>query len=448
MLVIIHGWSDNYSSFKPLANKLAAPEPEGISADIRHVRLGDYVSLDDQIGYDDLAEALQRAWIDEGIPTTPHSVDMVIHSTGGLVVRHWLTKYCTPDTTPIKRLLMLAPANFGSPLAHTGRSMMGRAIKGWKGTQLFETGTYILKGLEIASPYSSELAEKDLFSDQQFYGPGRILCTVLVGNTGYRGISALANRAGTDGTVRVSTANLNAISVELDFTKPDEVYYSQHRTSIATAFGIADREDHSSITAKNSGPRRSTTWDLIRKSLLITDDGFTEWQRQLEVHNESVTLRAEKRRSSHFNSFQNTVVRVVDNHETPVTDYVIEFFANDDKGQRNRIRTQRLQEEAINNVHTWSGDASYRSFLINCTELYQILDKSEDRLNISLTASPELGNRLAGYKTYTDEDISTLSLDQKQLRTLFRPHRTALITIKLKRYQQDKVFRFRKAESQ
>lgn len=130
MLIIIHGWSDSYTSFKTLSTKLASPEPEGISADIRHVRLGDYVSLDDQVNYEDLVEAMERAWVKQKLPKDPQSVDVVIHSTGGLVIRHWLTRYYTPDTAPVKRLLMLAPANFGSPLAHTGRSMIGRALKG------------------------------------------------------------------------------------------------------------------------------------------------------------------------------------------------------------------------------------------------------------------------------------------------------------------------------
>ena len=444
MLIIIHGWSDNAASFTTLAKRLARPEPDGIGADIRQINLGDYVSLDDQVGFDDLVEAMQKAWQDQSLPTLPRQVDVIVHSTGGLVIRHWLSRYYSPDTTPIKRLLMLAPANFGSPLAHTGRSMMGRAIKGWKGTRLFETGTRILKGLEIASPYSWQLAEKDLLCDQSFYGPGRILCTVLVGNTGYTGISALANRPGTDGTVRVSSANLNATSMELDFTDPLASITPQNiRQQNATAFGIADREDHSSIAAKAGGPHRKETWELIRTALQIDDAGFPSWQQQLAQHSQSVTLKAEKRRGLHTNSYMNAVIRVVDNYGAGVSDYVIELYANDDMGQRNRNRTQRLQELAINDVHAWSDDKSYRSFLINCTELYKILGRAEDRLHISITASPELRSGLVGYNTYTDEDIGSLTLDQQQLKALFQPHRTLLLTIRLKRYQRDGVFRFK-----
>ncbi len=56
---------------------------------------------------------------------------------------------------------MLAPANFGSALAHKGRSMLGRVFKGWKTG--FETGEEMLYALELASPFQWDLAQADLF---------------------------------------------------------------------------------------------------------------------------------------------------------------------------------------------------------------------------------------------------------------------------------------------
>lgn len=445
MLIIIHGWSDEASSFNSLARKLTASGPDRpYSSEVRQLRLADYISLDDEIGYDDLVEAMQRAWIREELPTAPRSVDVIIHSTGGLVFRHWLTNYYKPDTSPIKRLLMLAPANFGSPLAHTGRSMIGRAVKGWKGTRLFETGTKILKGLEIASPYTWRLAEKDIFAKEKYYGPEHILCTVLVGNTGYSGISALANKPGTDGTVRVSTANLNATKLDLDFTRPQEsVAITGRREHESIAFGIADQEDHSSIAAKDGGPHRKSTWNLILDALEVEDSNFSNWQDTLKKHNREVIERSERRRGSHHDSYQNTVVRVIDNQGFSVQDYVVEFYVNDDTGRRNRHRTRLLQENVVANVHAWCDDSSYRSFLINCTQLTKALDRPSDRLNISITASPDIRNRPVGYRTYSDEDISTLSLIQSSISELFQPNRTLLITLKIRRYQRDTVFGFR-----
>ncbi|MDO3377334.1 esterase/lipase family protein [Geoalkalibacter halelectricus] len=448
MLVIIHGWSDEYGSFKPLARRLAQAAPAGLGAQVAEIHLGDYISLDDQVRYDDLVEAMQKAWHDRELPSAPRSVDAVVHSTGGLVIRDWLTRFYQPETAPIHRLLMLAPANFGSPLAHTGHSMIGRAVKGWKGTRLFETGVQILKGLELASPYSWQLAERDLFGDRHFYGPGRILCTVLTGNTGYRGISAVANRPGTDGTVRVSSANLIAARMNLDFSltpeQPPEVS-RRHVDASGLAFAIADEEDHSTIAAKDRGPRKAATWDLILGALSVDDGDFPAWKERLDQHSAAVTETAERRRGNHSQSYQNTVVRVRDNHGAGIRDYLLEFYVNEDKTVRDKRLTQRIQEQVIVNVHAHSDDKAYRSLLINCTELHSLLSEERDRLNISITAYPDLAKGKVGYRTYTDQDIGSLSLSPAQVREIFQPHRTLLIELCLRRYQQDEVFRFKSA---
>ncbi|MGV8690956.1 hypothetical protein ACV35Z_33425, partial [Pseudomonas aeruginosa] len=47
-------------------------------------------------------------------------------------------------------------------LAHKGRSFIGRVLKGWN-RFVGQTGTQVLKGLELGSPYSWQLAERDLF---------------------------------------------------------------------------------------------------------------------------------------------------------------------------------------------------------------------------------------------------------------------------------------------
>lgn len=445
MLVIIHGWSDNFSSFRALAKRLASPLPDGIGAQVEQIYLGDYISLDDQVTFADLVEAMDRAWSDVGLPRSARSVDAIVHSTGGLVIRDWMSRFA-PDTVPIHRLLMLAPANFGSPLAHTGRSVIGRAVKGWKGTRLFETGAQILKGLELASSYSWQLAERDLFVNDCVFAPSRVLCTVLVGNSGYSGISAVANKPGTDGTVRVSTANLYAARMLIDFShapgQAPRIDYQEVDDS-GLAFTLVDGEDHGSITAKGRGTNESITWNLICGALMVPDSGFAAWRKRLASHCHQVSAVAAQRPGDHFQPYQNTVVRVFDNHGAAVTDYMLEFYINDDKTSRERRLTQVIQEEVIKGVHVFSGEKTYRSLLINCNRLHELLQRDEDRLRISITAYPEVNNAKVGYRTYTDDDIGALSLDRKQVRDMFRPHRTLLITLCLKRYQRQDVFRFK-----
>ena len=171
------------------------------STEISFISLADYISMEDEVRFDDIVTAMQAAWDRHGLPTETGSVDAIAHSTGALVIRDWLQRNYEPERAPIKHLLMLAPANFGSPLAHKGRSFIARVYKGFIATrpkgEAFETGTEILKGLELASPYTWGLANRDRFGpDGTMYQPGNVLCTVLVGNTGYRGISSIANEDG------------------------------------------------------------------------------------------------------------------------------------------------------------------------------------------------------------------------------------------------------------
>ena len=92
-VLIIHGWSDNYESFKPLKAWFNA---NGYTAE--QVLLGDYESMEDHVTFDDLAVGFQvqlEALIKEGSlpPLRPACLDVVLHSTGGPVFRHWLDHY-------------------------------------------------------------------------------------------------------------------------------------------------------------------------------------------------------------------------------------------------------------------------------------------------------------------------------------------------------------------
>lgn len=255
-IVIVHGWSDDSKSFRRLAEQLEA----WFGSAPTQIRLADWISLQDDVTYADLAAALDRAWTAQGLSRAPRTVDVVVHSTGALVLRDWLTRHFDPASAPVKRFLMLAPANFGSPLAHKGRSFIGRVLKGWN-RFVGQTGTQVLKGLELGSPYSWQLAERDLFGAEAWYGAGRLLATVLVGNAGYSGVEAIANEAGGDGTVRIATANLNAcrLSLELDVSQRARPGWRLEESRGEIAFAIVDGENHASVALKDRGPKNPHT---------------------------------------------------------------------------------------------------------------------------------------------------------------------------------------------
>jgi pimeloyl-ACP methyl ester carboxylesterase len=460
-LVILHGWSDTGESFDPLARHLSQRLP---NADISLVSIGDYMSMNDDIRFDDLQQAMQRAWIDRRLPRSPGSVDVIIHSTGGLIIREWLDRNFPVDKSPIKHLVMLAPANFGSPLAHKGRSFLGRAVKGFfgrnEGQGLFNTGTHILNGLELASPFSWDLAMRDRFGrGKGRYAPGRILCTVLIGNTGYRGIRSIANEDGSDGTVRISTANLECehVTIRYDTRKAPMEGEPDHMKSVPkiasrkpstgrTAFRVIERIDHSSITL-NAPESRLTqaqreVLDLTVKALTVADNRFKAFCDECDRATQKLTQTADK--TSGTPAFQNTVVRAQDQFGAHVDDYLLEFY--DIRSRDGGGLAKAVHENAIRKVHVYQHDASYRSLYIDTARLIREARRKNTRFGFSVTATPILDDRrMVGFQMLRDEDVDDLSLTTKRVQELFQPHRTLLIDIIIARLQQPQVFRLRDA---
>jgi hypothetical protein len=447
-IVIIHGWSDSSAGFTALRNYVASLD---LGTPIV-INLADYVSMDDAVRFDDLVAGMQRAWLKEGLPTAARSVDAIVHSTGGLVIRDWLDTHFAPDTSPVHRLLMLAPANFGSPLAHKGHSFIGRVIKGFKADKPFQTGLRLLKGLELASPYAWQLAERDRFGTDTRYGPGRVLCTVLVGNVGYSGISAAANEDGSDGTVRASTANMNCARFSIDFSQdPQNPAVSPvHGSSGRTAFRILDGDNHSTAAMKDRGPKDPAGRRLIADALRVTDATFLAWCDACDQETLAITTAAETDYAANKDSrerlgYQNTVVRVMDDAGAPVGDYFLEFYLDDKDDPKDRFAAF-FHRDVIRTVHAHGDSPSYRSLLIDCSVLYHRIDGEKNTVNLSLSASPDIRiNGNVGYRTLSSADIGALRLSPQKLRHVFVPHRTLLVDIKLRRERGDGVFRIKSA---
>ena len=457
-IVILHGWSDTSETFKPLARLLRARLGRQVSI----VSLADYVSMEDEVRFDDVAEAMDVAWRRHGLPRRRGGVDAIVHSTGGLVIRDWLQRHYAPARAPVKHLVMLAPANFGSHLAHKGRSFIGRVYKGFVAKKpegrAFETGTHILRGLELASPYTWQLAERDRFGrGGTMYQPGNVLCTVLVGNRGFRGISSIANEDGSDGTVRASTANMSCVRIGAAFpARPDEggagpgVEYTLEASSGATAFGVVEGHNHGTITLSHrrrpigEAGRDTPDGDLLAKivrGLTVADDGFEAWRQELDDGNRALLPEAQ-RRDARNHGFQNTVVRVRDQYGVGVDDHLLEFYEEDhDHGDR---VAKLFHESAIRKVHKYSGDASYRSVYVDCTRLAGTIDKVHEALSLSITAYPELDARTpVGFTTLGSGGVGGVRIPRDHIARFFAPHRTALVSLQLTRQQSERTFRFR-----
>ena len=430
-LIVIHGWNDNSKSFLHLAKKLE----QTLNRQAKLINLADYISMDDEVTFADIVTAMTRAWHQHKLPTKPHSVDAIVHSTGGLIIRDWLVTNFTAKTAPLKHLVMLAPANFGSHLAHKGRAFYGRVLKGFKGRKMFHVGEKLLNGLELASHYTWQLAEKDCFGDECFYGSRKILCTVLIGNTGYRGIQAAANETGSDGTVRISCANLNPAKLVADFSEnPMQPKYSYEKANGVTAFVVIDNNNHSTITARHDGQKNQEVFGYIVKSLTITDEKFAAWCERLEKNNKFLSQQ-----NSQKHGLQNTIVKVRDQYNQPVKDYFLEFY-NSIK-HNDTLFEEIFYEQVIRSVHVNRNNPSFRSFYLDCARLHKELDRPWRQLYLSLTAHPELQkNNVVGFKTFTKNEMGAIQIPKTKIPTIFMPNRTLLIEIILRREQANSVF--------
>lgn len=444
MIVVLHGWSDSSDSFEALAGRLPKL---GLSRPIVPIYLGDYVSMDDDVRFDDIIKAMRRAWADAKLPVSPRSVDLVVHSTGALVARHWMTTYYQPETNPIRRLLMLAPANHGSPLAHKGVSFLGRIFKGYRSRRLFHTGEKILRGLELASPFTWELARRDRFDPaRRWYGPGRVLATVLVGTRGYDGIASAANTNGSDGTVLVAGANLDPAYAKFDFaTDPDKPTVTLLAPNGATAFCRVPTENHATIACKDGGPRNPLTDDLIRRALRVHDAGFDA--HRLDLAQLNGQHRRQEAGDPYTQGYQNTVMCVQDDHGHYVTDYFIELFAK--QARRDRVDdalTAALQREVMASVHRNQVNGAFRSLKMNCDVLQELFVASQRPLHLRITAHPEIADTgSVGYSTIAYKDIGSIRIDVNELGRMFRPDRTLYVHLLIDRKQAKDLVRFRRA---
>ncbi len=416
-VLIVHGWSDNYESFVPLKTWLAS---QGYPA--QQVFLGNYQSMEDHVTFDDLAAGLQMRLEEmqkaKTIPElAPFSLDVIVHSTGGPVVRHWLHYYlediCQGDLArcPIRSLIMLAPANFGSRLAAQGKSALAKLFRGGV-AHGFQTGRLILEGLELGSPALWRMAEADLFSERSFYpcDPNRgPFVFVLSGTRTYGELKGLvargANENGSDGTVRASAASLNSIKLVADYRQPDQPQARAYRQANGPfAFRLVPGKNHSEIVPRDPQDANHPTFQIIPRCLAVANaDQYAVLRHELEQANERYyALERQKSDEERVHTYQQFLVHVRDEMGNDVPDYRMDFHVVDGsitqsawadspgtltKLQQYQKSTQFLQEKVTADVQPHSVNPSYRTWFINLDRLRELqaeLDKDPRKPYIAM----------------------------------------------------------------
>jgi pimeloyl-ACP methyl ester carboxylesterase len=202
-LVFLHGWEGDLETYGDLPDLLHR-EGRGVN----RLHLGRYATGLDDLSIDDFAIALHQAYRAKEFS---RPFDVVVHSTGALVVRRWLSRFFRPGArSPIRKLIMAAPANNGSRLASWGKKLP------------WSWGNAVLDGLRLGSALTWEL-NCEWMRTQRHRRMRGLECYILQGCNSQIQFPGFLDRVdafvgldipvfeerGSDNTVRYCASNLN-----------------------------------------------------------------------------------------------------------------------------------------------------------------------------------------------------------------------------------------------
>lgn len=479
-LVFLHGWSvtstDTYGGLpERLAAELAAA---GAPIKLHAVHLGRYVSFRDEVRMEDLARAMQSALRRElgALIDAGKRFAVITHSTGGPVAREWWWRYHVQPRQappcPMSHLLMLAPANFGSALAQLGKGRLSR-LKAL--TQGVEPGAGVLDWLEQGSPEAWALNEAWLRG--RFGAPGGedgrgvypfVLTGQRIDRKLYDHLNPYTGESGSDGVVRVASANLNAGLLVLEQGRgesPDAlVPVGGLKRAPRSAFRLIGGAAHSgrehgilrSVETARGGAGGELV-DALLRCLRVQDaaaytrlcDDFdaetAAVQAAEKVEVEKVRLLPDR---LHIHDRGSLVVfRLRDSEGHALSDFDLLLTGAGDS-------PDRLPEGFLRDRQRNSRMRSTLSFFFNhdlmvgCDGIphpgragrwAREATVGVDRLGLRVNARPHKG--LVHYRQ------ATIAAEPKLLRQVLRPNETTLVDIVLKRRVDREVFGFERAGS-
>lgn len=468
-LVLIHGYSSEGAAFDPLRDALRARGVESTDIDICT-----YVSLNNEITIKDIAEGLDRAFrTHPKLKDENQEFDAIVHSTGMLVLRSWVTNLgaavgSNKRLARLKHLVGMAPATWGSPQAHKGRTWLGALVKGSKelGPDFLNAGDRVLEGLELASSFTWDLAHMDLLGPAPFYdrGPSTPFLAVFIGNQPYTGLSSVANEPGTDGTVRWAGCDLNTRKLTIDLTrtpvgedgKPISRVtispWANDRLSIPMI--AVDGRNHSSLISNPDPAMVDLIVDFLKIGTVSAESHDAWLARAVQYGQKGLPkmlanpgsggsgLGGElkslighligERPDEPLEGWQQFVVHACDERGDGVSDYMVEVLRKGEEGQWTTF------QEICTDVHAYGPDQSFRCFHVR---LPKGLSGGQAQLKVRINAST--GTELMAYQGYSSEP-KQLSATAEPVEielgdlgngngSLFHPFTTTLIEIVLNR---------------
>jgi hypothetical protein len=476
IVIFVHGWSvRNTDTYGGLPTYLATQNgPDGKSFTIANIFLGRYISFHDTVTLDDISRAFHQAVKDElgSLIKKGERFACITHSTGGPVIRNWIKLYHGKKLAacPLSHLVMLAPANHGAALAQLGKGRLSRMKFFVQGA---EPGQRVLNWLELGSDEAWELNETWL--DYDCVGGG-VFPFVLVGQTidrnFYDALNSYTDEMGSDGVVRLASANLNHSLLELAQDGKGDLVKKGIRRCKPTAFGVLPKLSHSgddlgiirSVSHKGERPASvvkerkldtaihpTATW-VVRCLQVNSATRYNALRADLEGCTQSTqdNEKVDKHESLFWTrKYPNArcsqvIVRLHDDRENKLSDYDLiltagpdyseqelppGFFVDRQRNSRNPgTLTYYLNWDVLNDA-----DKGLRKPALEGKFGFKIV--ARPTMKNPAASDPEIKPGLAGYRVLHYE--STLDELEKAL----RPNETMLVDIKLKRVVDIAVFR-------
>jgi len=446
LLVFVHGWSvTNTDTYGGLPAALVKNAPNDLEIEVAHLFLGKYVSFSDEVVVDDIARGMQAAVEAEILPKLAEGERFacITHSTGGPVVRNWVTLFYGDklDRCPLGHLVMLAPANHGSALAQLGKGKLARMKYFADGVQ---PGVGVLNWLELGSEESWAL--NNIWMGYDTTGAG-LYTFVLTGQTiarsFYDNLNSYTGEAGSDGVVRVTAANMNYGSIRLEQQGASFKLAKQGR-SRASALGVLPGLAHSgeeigimrSVAADDDGshPTVAAVLRCLRvrtaASYRACADALEELTAETQEAERSRPTKAAFlfRRTFTTSRYFMLVFRVCDDRGNGLADYDIVFTAGPD------YDANHLPPNFFGDRQRNSKSPGKLTYFLDYDVMAPWFQRAQlkDKFGFRISARPD-----DGYAYYTvGEHQGTFSA----LAKFFAPNQTVMVDVVLQRRVMEGVF--------
>lgn len=419
---LVHGWSVRTTkTYQSLHHKLA---DHGFQ--IQDVFLGRYVSLENEVEISDISKALHNALDNKLEGDWNQDFHLITHSTGGLVVKHWLVNYYAgaySASKGLKNIVHLASPHFGSRLAHHGRSMLGQVM------ELGESGKNILTSLELGSEMSWEVNEQ--FFDEKNWKEKGVRIFNLIGdqvktNRFKSKIFPAAFEKGSDMVVRVAAGNLNFKRFLLDgpsdsFSLVDEIR--------GIPFGALYEYTHSGSDygimnniKKRSNPEKNLNLKLILECLKVTDDNSFSFTKEL-LGQATVKTRTIRQ------GFCQLDFRFRDEDGRPIDDYVFTLGAI--------VNGRRRPSKTVAHTHKNTVHPNHFTIFINLKEL-------EPQLTYFIDINSDSGSELFSYSP----DPLEITAESNDITNIIIEDQTTQIDVILARNPSQNLFVFHRGDDE